>query len=73
MEGGGAAGISPFTLGWTLGMLTGYSANLVRAGSHAETGRAGRNGRVGMEKVSVGVGVMGQGLVGRVGSWMAGG
>lgn len=54
-------------------MLTGYSANLVRAGSHAETGRAGRNGRVGMEKVSVGVGVMGQGLVGRVGSWMAGG
>lgn len=25
------AGISPFTLSWTPGMLTGYSANLVRA------------------------------------------
>lgn len=50
--GWGAAGISPFTLGWTPGMLTGYSDNLVRALSHAETGRAGQNGRVGMEKVS---------------------
>lgn len=47
-------------------MLTGYSANLVRAGSHAETGR------VGIEKVW-GERVMGQGLEGRVASWMAGG
>lgn len=36
---GGGAKMSPFTLCWTSGMLTGYSANLVRAGSHAETGR----------------------------------
>lgn len=28
-------------LGWTLGLLTGRSANLVRAGSHADTGRMG--------------------------------
>lgn len=46
---GWGAGISPFTLGWTLGMLIGYSANLVRAGSHAETEE-----RVGMEKESSG-------------------
>lgn len=32
-------GISLFTLGWKQGMLTGYSANLVSAGSHAETER----------------------------------
>lgn len=38
-------GISPFTLSWTLSMLTGYSANLVRGGSHAETGRVGKDGR----------------------------
>lgn len=37
-------------LGWTLGILTGYSANLV-TGSHAETGRGGWNGRSGIEKV----------------------
>lgn len=35
------AGISPFMLGWTLGLLTVRSANLVRAGSHADTGRRG--------------------------------
>lgn len=35
------AGISPFMLGWSLGLLTGRSANLVRAGSHADTGRTG--------------------------------
>lgn len=35
------AGISPFMLGWTLGLLTVRSANLVRAGSHADTGRVG--------------------------------
>ncbi len=35
-------------------MLTGYSANLVRAGSHAETRRAGQNERVEIEKVSGG-------------------
>lgn len=28
-------------LGWTLGLLTVRSANLVRAGSHADTGRVG--------------------------------
>lgn len=49
MEGGagGAGGISPFTLCWTLGMLRGYSVNLVSAGSHAETGRS-REGVVGV-------------------------
>lgn len=40
-------GISPFMLGWTLGMLTGYSANLVRSGSHVETERAGQGGDAG--------------------------
>lgn len=40
-------GISPFMLGWTLGMLTGYSANLVRSGSHVETERAGQDGDTG--------------------------
>lgn len=50
---GGLAGISPFMLGWTLGMLTGYSANLVRAGSHADTGKVGLDGRV-REKISWG-------------------
>lgn len=50
---GGLAGISPFMLGWTLGMLTGYSANLVRAGSHADAGKAGLDGRV-REKISCG-------------------
>lgn len=33
--------ISPFMLGLILGMLTAHSANLVRAGSHADTGRMG--------------------------------
>lgn len=40
-------GISPFMLGWTLGMLTGYSANLVRSGSRVETERAGQGGDAG--------------------------
>lgn len=35
------AGISLFMLGWIPGMLTVHSANLVRAGSHADTGRMG--------------------------------
>lgn len=35
-------GISPFTLSWTPGMLTSYSANLVRAGSRAEMGGVGQ-------------------------------
>lgn len=52
-RGGGLAGISPFMLGWTLGMLTGYSANLVRARSHADTGKAGLDRRV-REKISWG-------------------
>lgn len=37
-------GISPFTVGWTLGMLTGCSANLVRVRSRAETGKAAKGG-----------------------------
>ena len=67
------AGISPFMLGWTLSMLTGYSANLVRGGSHAETGRVGKDGRGGGERggMKSGWGVMGQGLGCRVVSWMA--
>lgn len=37
---GVGGGISPFMLDWSSGMLTGYSANLVSSGSHAERRRA---------------------------------
>lgn len=34
--GRGVGGISPFMPDWTLGMLTGYSDNLVMSGGHAD-------------------------------------
>lgn len=40
-EEGRGGGSSLFTLGCTLGMLTGYNANPVRSRSHAETGQTG--------------------------------
>lgn len=58
------AGINPFMLGWTPGLLTVRSANLVRAGS--------RQGGRGLEKSGV-WGMICLGLEGPVASWMTGG
>lgn len=61
------AGIGPFMPGWVLGMLTVNSANLARAGSHADTGR------METEKSLRCWGMIGLGPKGLVASWTTGG